>query len=59
MEMPSLYAPGMIVAHPDRPDWGKGQVQSCVGGKVTVNFQEVGKVVVDENVVTLTIVSDW
>ena len=29
--------------HPDRPDWGVGQVQSSVGGKITVNFEHVGK----------------
>lgn len=57
MTLPSLYEPGMIVAHPDQPDWGLGQVQSSVGGKVTVNFQEVGKVVIDEANVALRVVS--
>lgn len=57
MADPSLYAPGMIVSHPAQPDWGLGQVQSSIGGKVTVNFQEVGKVVVDETQVVLTVVS--
>ena len=53
----SLFEPGMIVKHPDQPDWGLGQVQSAVGGKVTVNFQEVGKVVIDEMRVGLVVVS--
>lgn len=57
MVEPSLYSPGMIVSCPAQPDWGLGQVQSSVGGKVTVNFQEVGKIVVDEAKVTLWIVS--
>ncbi|MDB2369134.1 DUF3553 domain-containing protein [Octadecabacter sp.] len=56
MAIQSLYEPGMIVKHPQQPDWGLGQVQSSVGGKVTVNFQEQGKVVIDESVVSLQIV---
>ena len=39
--------PGMFVTHPDRPEWGTGQVQSNVGGRITVNFREQGKVVID------------
>lgn len=37
----------MLVRHPDRPDWGTGQVQSNIGGRITVNFREEGKVVID------------
>jgi hypothetical protein len=39
--------PGMIVRHPDRPDWGRGQVQSMIGARITVNFEDAGKVVID------------
>ena len=39
--------PGMLVQHPFETDWGIGQVQSRVNGKITVNFTEVGKVVID------------
>lgn len=46
-DLNSILAPGMLVRHPDRPDWGTGQVQSNVGGKITVNFPDEGKVVVD------------
>ncbi|TDL83530.1 DUF3553 domain-containing protein [Palleronia sediminis] len=46
-DMNALLEPGMIVRHPDRPDWGDGQVQSNIGGTVTVMFREVGKVVID------------
>lgn len=53
----SLFEPGMIVKHPQQDDWGLGQVQSSVGGKVTVNFQNAGKVVIDEHRVPLTVVS--
>jgi len=49
--------PGMYVLHPARPDWGVGQVQSNIGGKVTVNFPEEGKVVVNSARVMLELVS--
>ena len=44
----------MLVRHPAQPDWGLGQVQSNIAGKVTVNFENAGKVVVDERYVQLT-----
>ena len=37
----------MFVRHPGQPDWGLGQVQSNIAGKITVNFEHAGKVVVD------------
>lgn len=45
-ERNALLEPGMLVQHPDRPDWGTGQVQSNVAGRITVNFREEGKVVI-------------
>ncbi|MDJ1016050.1 MAG: DUF3553 domain-containing protein [Paracoccaceae bacterium] len=57
-DLTSLLEPGMLVRHPDRPDWGTGQVQSNVGGRVTVNFPEEGKVVIDGARVTLVPVFD-
>lgn len=39
--------------HPDRPDWGIGQVQSAVSGRVTVNFENCGKLLIDADVVNL------
>ena len=48
--------PGMRVCHPDEPDWGVGQVQSAIGHRVTVNFEHVGKVLINSEKVTLTIV---
>jgi hypothetical protein len=53
--MAQLLEPGMFVIHPGQPDWGLGQVQSVVGARVTVNFDEAGKVVIDTSVVDL----DW
>lgn len=45
--------PGQLVRHPTQPDWGTGQVQSNIGGKITVNFPEVGKVVIQGALVEL------
>ena len=46
-DLNSILAPGMRVQHPDYPEWGTGQVQSNINGKVTVNFPEEGKLVLD------------
>jgi hypothetical protein len=51
-------APGMLVRHPQRPDWGIGQVQSAIGYRVTVNFEHAGKVLINSEKVTLTPVEE-
>ena len=43
----SSIEPGQFVRHPERPDWGLGQVQSALGDRVTVNFENAGKVLVN------------
>jgi hypothetical protein len=50
----AMLQPGMRVRHPDRPEWGVGQVQSRVGHRVTVNFENEGKVVLDGRRIFLT-----
>lgn len=54
--MNSLLEPGMLVRHPQRPDWGVGQVQSNIASRITVNFPDAGKVVIDGTKVELTLV---
>jgi hypothetical protein len=49
---------GALVRCADRPDWGVGQIQSIVGPRVTVNFENEGKVVLNTDSVALTLVSD-
>ena len=56
-DLNSILAPGMLVRLPERPDWGVGQVQSNIAGKITVNFREEGKVIIDGSLVTLEIVN--
>jgi hypothetical protein len=46
----ALLAPGDFVRH---PDWGLGQIQSMIGHRITVNFENAGKLVIDGNVVEL------
>ncbi len=49
--------PGALVRHPDRPDWGDGMIQSAIGTRVTVNFQDAGKQTIDVSIVSLEIVA--
>ena len=41
------FEPGDYVRNPAKKDWGIGQVQSIIGSKVTVNFENCGKLVVN------------
>ena len=41
------FAPGAKVINPNNKDWGIGQVQSIIKEKVTVNFENVGKKVIN------------
>ena len=41
------FDPGDFVINPENKTWGIGQVQSIIGTKVTVNFQNVGKQVIN------------
>ncbi len=57
-DMSAFFEPGMRVEHPGQPDWGIGQIQSSIAGKVTVNFPNAGKVVIDAARVELRPVLD-
>lgn len=50
--------PGVLVRHPHERGWGLGQVQSVAGRKVTVNFENAGKQVIDAGVVSLEFVGE-
>jgi hypothetical protein len=56
--MNPMLVPGAMVRHPSEPDWGLGQVQSVIGERVTVNFEERGKVLINAAVIELEIVED-
>ncbi len=54
--MESPLVPGVFVRHPAQPDWGTGQVQSVIGSRVTVNFENAGKRLVNATVVGLEVI---
>jgi len=41
------YEPGDFVINPKNKSWGKGQIQSIIYCKVTVNFENEGKKVIN------------
>ncbi len=50
------FEPGDKVKNPANSEWGVGQVQSIIDEKVTVNFENVGKKVINiKNIVLIKI----
>jgi len=47
------FEPGDKVVNPANKKWGIGQVQSMINEKITVNFQNVGKKVINSNNIKL------
>ena len=47
------FEPGDYVINPTKKDWGVGQIQSIIGNKVTVNFENTGKQVINIEIITL------
>ena len=47
------YEPGDFVINPKNTNWGIGQIQSIIRNKVTVNFENVGKKVINSKEVIL------
>tara|TARA_Y100000996_G_scaffold409241_2_gene389595 strand:+ start:179 stop:358 length:180 start_codon:yes stop_codon:yes gene_type:complete len=45
--------PGDYVINPAKKEWGIGQIQSIINNKVTINFQNFGKQVVNIEVIKL------
>ena len=47
------FEPGDKVINPANKNWGIGQVQSIINEKVTVNFENVGKKVINSKNIEL------
>ena len=47
------YEPGDFVINPRNRSWGTGQIQSVIKSKVTVNFENVGKKVINSKEIIL------
>tara|TARA_B100001093_G_scaffold357753_1_gene342354 strand:+ start:202 stop:372 length:171 start_codon:yes stop_codon:yes gene_type:complete len=52
------YEPGDKVENTSNKEWGIGQVQSIIKDKVTVNFENVGKKVINANNIELKKIHD-
>ena len=52
------FEPGDRVVNPVRKDWGIGQIQSIAKEKVTVNFENAGKKVINSNNIELKKIND-
>ena len=49
-------SPGVYVVNKKNVDWGVGQVQSVINEKITVNFENCGKKVVNIKEIKLKII---
>ena len=47
------FEPGDYVFNPANRNWGVGQVQSIIDNKITVNFENFGKRVINVENITL------
>ena len=47
------YDPGDFVINPQNKGWGEGQIQSIIKNKVTVNFENAGKKVINSEKIVL------
>ena len=47
------YLPGDYVISPKYKNWGIGQIQSIINDKITVNFENSGKKVINAKEITL------
>ncbi|MDC3090188.1 DUF3553 domain-containing protein [Candidatus Pelagibacter sp.] len=52
------FEPGDKVFNPKNKNWGVGQVQSIIKTKVTVNFENAGKKVINAENIELKKVND-
>ena len=52
------YVPGDYVINPQHKDWGIGQIQSIINHKITVNFENAGKKVINAEEIILEKIND-
>ena len=53
------YEPGDYVINPKNKNWGIGQIQSIIKERVTVNFENKGKQVINASKITLKKVKNF
>ncbi len=47
------FEPGDKVLNPEQKEWGIGQIQSIIKTKITVNFENAGKKVINSDNIEL------
>ena len=52
------FDPGDKIYNPENKDWGIGSVQSIIKDKVTANFENVGKKVINTKIIKLKKIND-
>ena len=53
----SELTPGLFVLNKQKPEWGIGQIQSSLKNIVTVNFENVGKKVINIEEINLELIN--
>ena len=53
-----IFFPGSFVINEKKRNWGIGQIQSCIENKVTINFENVGKKVININEIYLKVIDN-
>jgi len=56
LDMFTTFTPGSFVINKNNKNWGLGQIQSSIGNIITVNFENVGKKVINANKINLEII---
>jgi len=49
--------PGIFVINENNNEWGIGQIQSSIDNKITINFENVGKKVINPEKIKLKILN--
>ena len=54
----TLFTPGLYVINPNKKEeWGIGQIQSSINNLITINFENVGKKVINLEKINLEIIN--
>ena len=53
------FEPGDYIVNPKNKNWGIGQIQSIIKEKITVNFENKGKQVINASKITLKKVKNF
>ncbi len=57
LEIKSELVPGTYVVNKNNMDWGIGQIQSSINSIITINFENVGKKVINSKEISLEIIN--